>query len=59
MRLARINGHWIRVKDDYTSGINKVSSTPSSSATEYTLGGVLSKGGKGIIIKNKKKYIRK
>ena len=59
MRLARVNERWIRVKDDYTSGINKISSSPSIDAAEYTLGGVLSKGGKGIIIKNKKKYIRK
>ena len=59
MRLARINGRWIRVKDDYTSRINRISSTPSTDTPEYTLGGVLTKGGKGIIIKNKKKYIRK
>ena len=59
MRLARINGHWIRVKDDYTSGINQISSTPSADQPEYTLGGLLTKGGKGVIIKNKKKYIRK
>ena len=59
MRLARINGRWIRVKDDYTSGIHQISGTPSADAPEYTLGGVLTKGGKGVIIKNKKKYIRK
>lgn len=59
MRLARINRRWIRVKDDYTSRINRISSTPSTDTPEYTLGGVLTKGGKGIIIKNKKKYIRK
>ena len=59
MRLARINSHWIRVKDDYASSINPISSTPSADAPEYTLGGVLTKGGKGIIIKNGKKYIRK
>ena len=59
MRLARINGRWIRVKDDYTSGINQISSNASMDAAEYTLSGVLSKGGRGIIIKNKKKYIRK
>lgn len=58
MRLARINGRWIRVKDDYTSGVNRISSTPSTDTPEYTLGGVLTKGGKGVIIKNKKKYIR-
>ena len=59
MRLARINSHWTRVNEDYVSGINKISSTPSTDAPEYTLGGVLTKGGKGIIIKNGKKYIRK
>ena len=59
MRLAHINGHWIRVKEDYTSGINQISSIPSTDAPEYTFGGVLTKGGKGIIIKNKRKYIRK
>ena len=59
MRLARINSHWIRVKDDYTSSINQISSTPSTDTSEYTLGGVLAKGGKGIIIKNGKKYIRR
>ena len=59
MRLARVNGHWIRVNEDYVSGINQMSSTPSTDAPEYTLGGVLTKGGKGIIIKNGKKYIRK
>ena len=59
MRLARINGHWIRVHEDYVSGINKISSTPSADAPEYTLGGMLIKGGKGIVIKNGKKYIRK
>lgn len=59
MRLARINGHWIRVKEDYISGINQFSSTLSDDAPEYTLDGILTKGGKGLIIKNKKKYIRK
>ena len=59
MRLARINGHWIRVKEDYISGINQISSTLSDDAPEYTLDGILTKGGKGLIIKNKKKYIRK
>ena len=59
MRLARINGHWIRVNEDYVSGINQMSSTPSTDTSEYTLGGLLTKGGKGIIIKNGKKYIRK
>ena len=43
MRLARINGRWIRVKDDYTSGVNRISSTPSTDTPEYTLGGVLTK----------------
>ena len=59
MRLTRINGHWIRVKDDYTSGINQISSIPSADTPEYTIGGVLTRGGKGIVIKNKRKYIRK
>ena len=59
MRLGRINGRWIRVRDDYTSGISQISSTPAADEPEYTLGGVLTKGGKGIIVKNKKKYIRK
>ena len=59
MRLARINSHWLRVNEDYTNGINRISSTPSADAPEYTLGGVLTKGGKGFIIKNRKKYIRK
>ena len=59
MRLARINGRWVRVKEDYTSGINRICSTPSTNAPEYTLGGVLTNGGKGIIIKNKRKYMRK
>ena len=59
MRLARINGHWIRVKEEYISGINQFSSTLSDDAPEYTLDGILTKGGKGLIIKNKKKYIRK
>lgn len=59
MRLARISGRWIRVRDDYTSGINQISSTPAADEPEYTLGGILTKGGKGIIVKNKKKYIRK
>ena len=59
MRLARINGHWIRVKEDYISGINQISSTLSDDAPEYTLDGILTKGGKGLFIKNKKKYIRK
>lgn len=59
MRLGRINGRWIRVRDDYTSGISQISSTPAADEPEYTLGGVLAKGGKGIIVKNKKKYIKK
>lgn len=59
MRLGRINGRWIRVRDDYTSGISQISSTPAADEPEYTLGGILTKGGKGIIVKNKKKYIRK
>lgn len=59
MRLARINGHWIRVKEDYISGIQQISNTLSDDAPEYTLDGILTKGGKGLIIKNKKKYIRK
>ena len=59
MRLARVNGQWIRVHEDYVSGINKISSTLSTDAPEYTLGGVLTKGGKGIIIKNRKKYVWK
>ena len=59
MRLGRINGRWIRVRDDYTSGISQISGTPAADEPEYTLGGVLTKGGKGIIVKNKKKYIRK
>ena len=59
MRLACINGQWIRVNEDHTSGINQISSKPFSDAPEYTLGGVLTKGGKGIIIKNRKKYVRK
>ena len=59
MRLDRINGRWIRVRDDYTSGISQISGTPAANAPEYTLGGILTKGGKGIIVKNKKKYIRK
>ncbi len=57
MRLARVNGHWIRVNEDYTSGINQISTPPSTDAPEYTLGVVLTKGGKGIIIKNRKKYM--
>ena len=59
MRLGRINGRWIRVRDDYTSGISQISGTPAADEPEYTLGGVLTKGGKGIIVKNKKKYIMK
>ena len=34
MRLARINSHWIRVREDYTNGINPISSTPSVDAPE-------------------------
>ena len=61
MRLARIEGRWVRVNSDYTNAVREVRNSPSSnSATRsFTLSGTVYTGGRGIMIQNNKKYVRK
>ena len=55
-RLARRNGKWISINRDSASGIRQTRSTlPAAGGTAYSLNGILSTG-RGIYIKNGKKY---